>query len=139
MSKNIKRLLITGATLILLIPVVVYAATFWKGSENVENIHNNLSQINVLIDDLKGDNENKDNTIKEIEKLVKEQEKTIQKQVKEIGKLKEDKNKHNDKVDELEDEIDQLEDELKQAYEDVKGIEKVTDDIVKELEKRDIK
>lgn len=133
MNKHIKRTLIT-LSILFIVPLTVYAATQWKGSKNVENIHNNLSRITVLIDDLRGENTNKDNTIKQIEKLIREQEKAIQDRDKQIDSLKKDIGKQGEDLEKAENKLKVVEDELDQAYEDVKQIEKVTDDMVEEME-----
>lgn len=95
--KNKKRTILVVLAL-LLIPTTVYAMINWEGTENVENIKDNLELIQIKMDTLKEDSGSKDQTIREIEILL-EQETALREQ-KERELQDKQKEIHN-KIDEI--------------------------------------
>ena len=121
--------------MLMLATGTVFAAMTWKGSENVNNIKDNLTLIQLKMDGLESEN---NETIREIEILL-EQEKGLREQrERELkDKQKEIENKiaeiqqKNQEIQEVKSENDTMKQQLDQALKDVKEIEGITKEMIK--------
>ena len=104
MKKRFSTLTI-GIIAFLMLATGVYAMVSWEGTENVENIKDNLELIQIKINTLKEESGNKDQTIREIEILL-EQETALRKQKE--GELEGKQKEIQDKQKEIQNKIDEI-------------------------------
>lgn len=112
MKSKLKKVL--PLLLLLMVPLSIYAATQWQGSQNVTNIKSNLALIQTKIDDLKSDAGNKDQTIREIEILLEQEtglrerreRELVDKQTEIENKIAEIQEKNN-RIDELNQQVNE--------------------------------
>lgn len=136
--KNKKRIVIATLTLLILIPTFAFGASFWRGSTNVANVKNNLSLIQIKMDDLRNDSANAHNTIREIEILLEQEQQAreqrdrelVNKQTEIENKIKELQQK-DERINQLIGEKQVTENELQQALRDVEEIERLTVEMLK--------
>ena len=79
MKKKLTKVTATTIAAVALFTSGVYAANNWPGSGNVTNIKDNLAQISLKMDELKSENGDSKETIREIEILL-EQETQLREQ-----------------------------------------------------------
>lgn len=125
--------------LLLMLPVSIYAATQWRGSENVDNIKGNLALIQIEIDKLKNAATNEDGqTIEQIEKLLKNEEKLRQENedriknlLAKIEELEQNQNASGkqQEIKELKAEVEKLKTEKAQLTTNISGLNKQIEDL----------
>lgn len=121
--KNKKKLL--PLLLLFLVPITVYGAMLWDGSSNVENIKGNLELIQLKMDELKEENGNSKDTIREIQILLDQERGLKEQRERELA----DKQKEIDnKIAEIQEKIDEnnrLKQELQEANEKVQDVDRL--------------
>lgn len=156
--KKFKNAVIAVAVFLVVSVGSVYAASLWRGSDNVEGIKSNLELIQVKMNELEDENGDSKETIREIEILL-EQEKAlreqrereladkqteienkiaeIQEKIAENNRLKDELAKaiqKAQKVDKLEAEVDKLEAELSKVTADRDGLESELKQALKDVQ-----